>query len=127
MHEERTSSAMPPTSGRQGLSPAERSLRARVAAHAMHARHDARATTAKARAAFLLRFERQVDPEGLLPSAERQRRAQQLRSAYFAQLALASAKARRARRTLPPDPSTPSGFPEPHHPEPVEDLGGDAA
>jgi len=32
-----------------------------------------------------------------LPAAERQRRAQQLRSAYFARLALASAKARRAR------------------------------
>jgi hypothetical protein len=127
MREERTSSAMPPTMGRQGLSPAERSLRARLAAHAMHAQHDARATTAKARAAFLLRFERQADPEGLLPPAERQRRAQQLRSAYFAQLALASAKARRARRTLPPDPGTPSGFPEPHHPERIEDLGGDAA
>jgi hypothetical protein len=35
--------------------------------------------------------------------------------------------AERARRTLPPDRGTPSGFPEPHHPEPVEDLGGDAA
>jgi hypothetical protein len=52
----------------------------------------------KARAVFLARFERQVDPEGLLPSAERQRRAEQLRSAHFARLALASAKARRARR-----------------------------
>jgi hypothetical protein len=67
----------------------------------MHARNDAQATTAKARAAFLARFERQADPEGLLPSAERQRRAQQLRSAYFAQLALASAKARRTRREAP--------------------------
>jgi hypothetical protein len=127
MREERTSSAMPPTSGGQGLSPAERSLRARLAAHAMHGQHDARATTANARAAFLTRFERQADPEGLLPPAERQRRAQQLRSAYFARLALASAKARRARRTLRPDRGTPSGFPEPNHPEPVEDLGGDAA
>ena len=98
MREERTSSAMPPTSGGQGLSPAERSLRARLAAQAMHARNDAQATTAKARAAFLARFERQADPEGLLPLAERQRRAQRLRSAYFARLALASAKARRTRR-----------------------------
>ena len=99
MRKERTSSAVPPTSGRHGLSPAERTLRARLAAHAMHARHDRRATTAKARAAFLARFEQQADPEGLLPPGERERRAQQLRSAYFAQLALASAKARRARRT----------------------------
>jgi hypothetical protein len=101
MREERTSSALPPTSGTHGLSPAERSLRARLAAHAMHGQHYARATTAKARAAFLARFERQADPEGLLSPAERQRRAQQLRSAYFAQLALASAKARRTRREAP--------------------------
>jgi hypothetical protein len=67
----------------------------------MHAQHDARVTTAKARAAFLVRFERLADPEGRLPAAERQRRAQQLRSAYFAQLALAAAKARRARRPAP--------------------------
>ena len=70
MREERTSSAMPPTSGGQGLSPAERSLRARLAAHAMHGQHDARVTTANARAAFLARFERQADPEGRLPAAE---------------------------------------------------------
>jgi hypothetical protein len=80
------------------MNPSERALRARLAAHAMHGRHDAREMTAKARAAFLARFERQADPEGRLPPAERQRRAQQLRSAYFARLALASAKARRARR-----------------------------
>ena len=80
------------------IDPGERALRARIAAHAMHGRHDARQTTAKARAAFLASFERQADPEGRLPAAERQRRAQQLRRAYFARLALASAKARRARR-----------------------------
>jgi hypothetical protein len=80
------------------LSPAERTLRARLAAHAMHAQHDARATTANARAAFLAKFERQADPEGLLSPAERQHRAAQLRSAYFARLAFAAATARRARR-----------------------------
>ena len=64
----------------------------------MHGRHDARQTTAKARAAFLASFEYQADPEGRLPAAERQRRAQQRRRAYFARLALASAKARKARR-----------------------------
>jgi hypothetical protein len=80
------------------MDPGERALRARIAAHAMHGRHDSRQTTAKARAAFLATFERQADPEGRLPAAERERRAQQLRRAYFARLALASAKARRARR-----------------------------
>jgi hypothetical protein len=83
---------------RTPLSPTERVLRARAAAHAKHAKHDARAAMDKARAAFLARFERQADPDGVLSTAERQRRAQQLRSAYFARLALASAKARRARR-----------------------------
>jgi hypothetical protein len=81
------------------LNPSERALRARLAAHAMHGRHDARETTAKARAAFLASFERQADPVGRLPPGERQRRAQQLRSAYFARLALASATARRVRRS----------------------------
>jgi hypothetical protein len=80
------------------MNPGERALRARIGAYAMHGRNDARETTAKARAAFLACFERLADPEGRLPLAERQRRAQQLRSAYFARLALASAKARRARR-----------------------------
>jgi hypothetical protein len=83
---------------RQPLSPSERTLRARVAAHAKHATHDPQAAMAKARAVFLATFEQQADPQGVLPPAERQRRAEQLRRAYFARLALASAKARRARQ-----------------------------
>jgi hypothetical protein len=79
------------------LTPGERGLRARIGAYAMHARNDARETTANGRAAFLARFERLADPEERLSPAERKRRAEQLRSAYFARLALASAKARRAR------------------------------
>jgi hypothetical protein len=98
MREERTSSALPPTSGTHGLTPAERILRARLAAHAMHAQHDARQTTARARAAFLARFEAEVDPDGTLAPDERGRRAEHARRAYFTRLALASAKARRARR-----------------------------
>jgi len=82
----------------EAMNPGERALRARLGAYVMHGRNDARETTAKARAAFLARFERLADPDGQLPEAERQRRAKQLRSAYFARLALASAKARRARR-----------------------------
>jgi hypothetical protein len=82
----------------EAMNPGERALRARLGAYAMHGRNDARETTTKARAAFLARFERLADPDGVLPPAERQRRAQQLRSAYFARLALASAKAPRARR-----------------------------
>jgi hypothetical protein len=98
MRAKRTSSALPPTSREQGLSPAERSLRARLAAHSMHARHDARQTTAAARAAFLARFEAEVDPDGILSPEERRRRADHARSAYFARLALAAAKARHGKR-----------------------------
>ncbi len=80
------------------LTPRERTLRAQIGAHALHASHDPRETTAKARAAFLGRFEDQVDPERVLPEEERRRRAEHARKAHFARLALASARARRERK-----------------------------
>jgi hypothetical protein len=98
MRDKRTSSGSPPSSGGQGLSPVERTLRAQLAAHTMHAKHDARKTTANGRAAFLARFEAEVDPDGTLPPEERRRRAEHARSAYFTRLALAAVKARRRRR-----------------------------
>lgn len=75
------------------------SLRGRIGAAVMHSRHDAAKTTEKARATFLSRFEREVDPDSTLPDAERQRRAEFAKRAYFARLAHASAKARRSRTT----------------------------
>ena len=86
------------SSGNEPASQAERSLRARLAAYALHAQHDPRETTANGRAAFLARFDREVDPRSLLEPDERRRRAEQARRAYFTRLALASAKARRAKR-----------------------------
>jgi hypothetical protein len=80
------------------LTPEQRSLRARIASHESWARPpDASARTAPGRKAFLDRFERQVDPNGELPPTERARRAEHARKAYFARLALKSARARRAR------------------------------
>lgn len=77
-------------------SPTERSLAARIAAHEKWAQApDATAATAPARAAFLDRFEREVDPEGALTPQERARRAKHARAAYFSRLALRSAQARR--------------------------------
>ena len=87
-----------PSPESEPASRAARSLRARLAAYALHAQHDPRETTANGRAAFLARFDREVDPEGLLEPDERRRRAEQARRAYFTRLALASAKARRAKR-----------------------------
>ncbi len=76
------------------LSPQEAALRGRIGAYVLHARHDARETTKKARATFLSRFEREVDPDGVLSETERRRRAEHARRAYFARLALKSAKVR---------------------------------
>lgn len=77
-------------------SPAERSMAARVASYSSWANTaDPSARTAPARAAFMERFERQVDPDGVLPVVERQRRAEAARKAHFTRLALASARSRR--------------------------------
>jgi hypothetical protein len=77
----------------------ERELCARLAAHAMHACNDSRAVTANARRAFLDRFEREVDPHGVLPIAERLRRAEHAKQAHMLRLALRSARVRRGRAT----------------------------
>ncbi len=80
------------------LSPEERAMRGRIGAYVTHSRHDPRETTAKARATFLDQFERQVDPDGVLPEAERLRRAEAARKAYFTRLAYKSAKARKLKK-----------------------------
>jgi hypothetical protein len=74
-----------------------RTLRGRIGAYAVHAKYDSRELTKSARAAFLRRFEDEVDPDRTLPEAERVRRAEMARKRYFAALALASAKARQKR------------------------------
>jgi hypothetical protein len=77
-----------------------------MAAHQLHAGiPDAAAHTAPARAAFLGRFEREVDPDGVLDPHERTRRAQHARKAYFLRLALASAHARETHRGGGPNPT----------------------
>lgn len=80
------------------LTPEQRSIRARLAALSQHAQ--GKTNTGPAHQAFLDRFEREVDPEGILPDPERQRRALAARRAYFQRLALRSsiARARQAGR-----------------------------
>jgi hypothetical protein len=73
------------------------SQRARIGAYALHAQYDSAWLTAPARAAFFAKFERQVDPEGLLPPAERTRRAESAMKQHMTSMAYASAKARRRR------------------------------
>jgi hypothetical protein len=69
----------PPRPIPEHFDPNEMSLRGRIGAYRLHAKHDPKETTAKARETFLNRFEREVDPDGILPEAERVRRAEAAR------------------------------------------------
>jgi hypothetical protein len=82
---------------------AERVLIGRLAAYVLHSRYDSRELTKAARTAFESKFEREVDPEGVLPIEERLRRAEMARKAHFTRLALRSAQARRRRSQLSGD------------------------
>ena len=89
-------------------SPSFRTMRARLAAHESWARTaDRSARTAPARKAAADRFEREVDPDGSLDPAERARRAEHARKAYFIRLAMKSAEARRRAAASEPDPVDP--------------------
>lgn len=70
----------------------------RIGAHVVHATHDSREITAPARRAFLDKFEKQVDPDGVLDPQERAKRAHHAMKAHMSQLALRSAAARRRGR-----------------------------
>jgi predicted Rdx family selenoprotein len=69
------------------LTPAERTARARLAAHVSWAKTtDRSARTAKARAAFEQKFRDEVDPDRELSESEREKRAASARNAYFQRL-----------------------------------------
>ena len=75
------------------------SIRARIAGLSLAASRDMRPLAAAGTAAFLSKFEREVDPDGVLPPAERARRALAARKLHFTRLALASVKARRNKKS----------------------------
>jgi hypothetical protein len=58
----------------------------RLGALKLHATHDSTELTKPARAAFLARFEREVDPDGVLPPEERARRAEYAKRDYMTRL-----------------------------------------
>jgi hypothetical protein len=77
------------------LTRAQRQLRARQGAYVSWANtSDPTSRTEPARRAFLARFARQIDPDGQLTEAERQRRAAAAMKAYFTSLALRSSMSR---------------------------------
>ncbi len=80
------------------LDPERAALLGRVGGHTTQSRHDGREITAPARSAFLNSFEREVDPDFVLPEPERQSRAEHARKAHFARLALKSVEVRRAAK-----------------------------
>lgn len=76
----------------------DRQMIAKLAAHESWAKTaDRQARTLPARAAADARFEREVDPEGVLPLAERRLRAESARKAHYTRMARMSALARRAK------------------------------
>jgi hypothetical protein len=79
------------------LTPQQRSQRARLGGFGTAASHDSKEYTKPARDAFARRFLDEVDPERLLPEAERNRRAEAAKRKYFLALAFKSARARSRR------------------------------
>lgn len=80
------------------LTPAERSLRASVAANSRWANTstaDRRRQADRGHAALLAKFAEQVDPDGTLTVEEREKRARNAYNAHMKRLAFASSRARR--------------------------------
>lgn len=83
---------------RQPLTQQQRQRRARIAAHTSWAKTSDRAErTRPGTQAFLDRFEREVDPDSVLPNDVRAKLAKNARMAYMLRLAERSAAARRRR------------------------------
>jgi hypothetical protein len=81
------------------LTPSERITRAKLAAYTSWANTaDRSARTTPARRAYLKRFERMVDPDGILDPVERAERAKHAMRAHMTRAALRSAQSRRRRR-----------------------------
>ncbi len=77
---------------------ADRTLIARIASHTSWANTtDRAARTEPARRGLLDKFARQVDPDGVLAPAERERRAEAARKAFYLSMSRKSAEARRKR------------------------------
>uniref|UniRef100_A1UIV3 Uncharacterized protein n=1 Tax=Mycobacterium sp. (strain KMS) TaxID=189918 RepID=A1UIV3_MYCSK len=82
----------------KNLTPAERVARSRHAAHLSWARtEDRTARSEPGRRAADARFEKQVDPSGVLTPAERAKRAASARAAFYADIQRRSLAARRRR------------------------------
>lgn len=75
------------TAEHSALSPSQRTQRAKIAARARWSQQDGADGTQAARTAFMARFERQVDPDGVLHPTERLRRAESAKREHFQRMA----------------------------------------
>ena len=83
------------------LTPSQRRLRGKIASETRWANtseDERRRAAHRGQAGLWASYERKVDPDGTLPPAERAKRAANLRRAHMAKVALASSKARAARK-----------------------------
>jgi hypothetical protein len=78
--------------------PSDRSLAGKIGANSRWSREDPTEQGRILRAGLEAKFIREVDPDNELPEPERIRRAAKARQAFYQRLALASAKARKARK-----------------------------
>lgn len=90
------------------MTEAEKRLRGQIGARIKWSQcADRTEATAAARRAFLDRFEKLADPDGVLAPADRARRAEDLRKAHYARMALKSVQARRRRAKVRPRDTRP--------------------
>ena len=80
------------------LTAEQRTLRARNAALTRWSKEHPSEQGRVGQAGLLAKFEAEVDPDGVLPAAERLRRAEALRRAHMTLLALKSSRARGRRK-----------------------------
>jgi hypothetical protein len=94
-----SSDPVDPLTAQTGFTAAERKLRATLAAESRWAQPGSRETArVTARASMIARFEKQVDPDGVLPPAERAKLAESARRAHLLSMSLKSVRARRLRK-----------------------------
>lgn len=76
--------------------PIVRRTAASIAANVRWSKQDTKIGIQPARRGFMARFEREVDPEGLLAPADRMARADRALKAYMSQLSLKAREKRKA-------------------------------
>jgi len=80
------------------LTPEQRALRARIAAHSSWAKTaNRRARTQPGSQALLAKLAAEVDPDGLMSPEDRAKAVENAKSAYFSRLAMRAAAARRSK------------------------------